>query len=109
MSQSNFPDGVVYNVTIKIDTEIESEWLEWITEDHIPEVIATGLFDEYKLFRLLEQDDDEGLTYIIQYFTSSIERYKKYINEFSPMLRSKTFDKWGNRFIAFRSVMQIVN
>jgi hypothetical protein len=81
----------------------------WLKNGHIPETMATGLFVEYKLFHLLEQEEQEGITYVVQYFTTSFAQYKKYIDEFSLQLRQKTFDKWGDQFISFRTVMEIVN
>jgi len=100
---------IVYNITIKIDPQIETEWLQWQKNEHIPDIMATGFFAEYKFFRLLEHNDADGISYVIQYFSSSIEQCKKYIEECSSSLRKKAFDKWGDRFIAFRTVMQIVN
>ena len=98
----------VYNITIKIDPQIEADWIKWQKEEHIPEIMATGLFSEYRFFRLLEQDETDGLTYIVQYFTSSLEQYKKYIEEFAPITRNNAIKKWGDRFVAFRTVMQSI-
>jgi hypothetical protein len=71
--------------------------------------MATGLFSDYKFFRLLEQDETEGVTYVIQYFSSSIEYYKKYITEFETLLNEKSFAKWRDQFVSFHTVMEIVN
>jgi hypothetical protein len=100
---------IVYNITIKVDPKIEKEWVKWQKKDHIPAVMATGLFNDHKFFKLLEQDETEGITYIIQYFTSSIGNYKKYIRELAPSLSEKAFSKWNDQFISFQTVMQIVN
>ncbi len=100
---------LVYNITLKIDADIEKDWITWMKQEHIPEVMATTLFTENKFFKLLEQDESDGITYVIQYFTASKENYDRYIHEFSPTLRQKAIEKWGNRFIAFRTVMQFVN
>ena len=100
---------LVYNITIKIDPSIETEWLQWQKNEHIPDIMATCLFHDYKFFRLLDQDEQDGITYVVQYFSSSIENYKKYIEEFAPLLRDKAFEMWGDRFVAFRTIMQIVN
>ncbi len=70
--------------------------------------MATGLFDSFKFFRLLEQDETEGPTYIVQYFISSRDKYDQYIKEHAPALRKKALDKWGNRFIGFRTLMETV-
>ena len=100
---------IVYNVTTKILPHIKEEWLVWQTNEHIPEVMATGFFDTCKMYRLMEQDESEGFTFTIQYFTSSWQRYQQYIDNRSASLRKKAIDKWGNQCIAFRTVMQLVN
>jgi hypothetical protein len=74
-------------------------------EEYIPETMATKLFDEYKMFRLMEQDDLDGPTFVIQLYTSSAERHRQYLDEFDPLLRQKAFEQWGGRFIAYRTLM----
>ena len=99
---------IIYNVTSKVAFEIEDDWVKWMLEEHLSEVVATGCFTHAQLLRLLESDDDEGATYTAQYFATSKELQEKYIAEFSASLREKAFAKWGNRFISFRSVMELV-
>lgn len=99
----------IYNVTIKVQESIKTEWLRWLREEHIPEVINTGCFNQAVILRLLETDDTEGPTYAIQYHAESKAMYNQYIEKFAGALRQKSFDKWGDKFIAFRSVMQVVN
>ncbi len=99
---------VVYNLSMKVNSSIEAEWVHWQKEEHIPEIMKTGLFSEYKMYRLFEQDSKDDITYVIQYFALSFENYNRYIKEFAPLLRQKAFDKWGNRFIAFRTIMESV-
>ena len=96
----------IYNVTIKIAHEIETAWLQWMQEIHMQEVVDTGLFDSYQFFYLHEGDDEEGKTYIAQYYTTHEERYKQYIEEFAPSLREKGYALFGNKFIAFRSILK---
>lgn len=100
---------IIYNVTIKVAAPIQDAWLHWLKEEHIPEVLATGCFTHAVTTRLLEIDDSEGPTYAVQYHAESKALYNKYIDRHAAVLRQRGFDKWGNQFIAFRSVMQIVN
>ena len=99
---------IVYNITTKVDRDIVDEWISWQLEEHIPEIISTGLFDDYKMYHLMEQDDEESSTFTSQFFTSSIERYDQYISGFASLLRNKAFLKWGDRVIGFRTVMKSV-
>ena len=100
---------IVYNITTKILPQIKEQWLHWQINEHIPEIMATGLFDEYKVYRLMEQDESEGLTFTVQYFTSSWQRYQQYVDTCSASMRKKAVVKWRNQCIAFRTVMQLVN
>ena len=99
---------IIYNITTKINRDIEEDWLRWQKEDHIKEIMDTNLFQEYSIFRLLEQDDSEGPTYVIQFLTDTVEKYHLYISGHALLLREKAFNKWGNQFIAFRSLLKAV-
>ncbi len=100
---------IIYNVTIKVAEPINDAWLQWLTQEHIPDVVGTGCFTHAVVTRLLEIDDSEGPTYAVQYHAESKAFYNKYIDQFAGEMRRRAFEKWGDQFIAFRSVMQIVN
>jgi hypothetical protein len=99
---------IIYNVTVKIAEQLAEQWLQWILHEHIPEIMSTGCFKHYRVMRLLEVDDSEGPTYAIQYHAASMEMYRRYLDEHSGRLRIKSFEKWGDGFIAFRSVLEVV-
>ena len=98
----------IYNLTVKVDKDIEDEWIQWQKEIHIPEVMGTGLFYEHHFFQLLEQDESEGKTFVVQFFANIFDDYKKYIQLYASGLRNKTMGKWGNQFIAFPTLLQSV-
>jgi hypothetical protein len=100
---------IIYNVTTKIDQSIADSWLEWLKKEHIPEIINTGCFTHAVILSLLETDDTEGPTYAVQYHAESKALYNKYIEKYAEVMRKKAMDKWENKFIAFRSLMQVVN
>lgn len=100
---------IIYNVTTKVHHAIHHHWLQWLREEHIPEIIETGCFTHANILELMEVDLSEGPTYAVQYIAESKGLYNLYIENFSAAMRKKAFDKWGDQFIAFRSVMRIVN
>ncbi len=99
----------IYNVTIKVSNEIAEAWLIWLRSEHIPDVLSTGCFTKATILHLFEMDDQESVTYAVQYHAESKASYNLYIDKFADSLRQKSYDKWGDRFVAFRTVMQIVN
>ena len=100
---------IIYNVTTKVQANIATMWLEWIKDEHIPDIIETACFTHASILRLLETDDTDGPTYAIQYFGESKALYDQYIDQFAEAMRQKSFQKWGDGFISFRSVMSVVN
>lgn len=100
---------IIYNVTTKVDYAVADAWLQWLQEEHIPEIIQTGCFTHATILQLLESDESEGPTYAIQFHADSKALYNRYIRDYAAEKQKKALEKWGNKFIAFRSVMQVVH
>ena len=100
---------IVYNVTLKVETDAADAWVRWMTEEHIADVIATGLFVDCRLCRLLEQDESDGITYSAQYLCKNMDDYHTYINEHAETMRDKGLKLFAGKFVAFRSVMEIIS
>lgn len=100
--------NIIYNVTVKVDFEIHDEWLLWMKEVHIPDVMATNCFIDYKLLRLMEEVSEEGITYAIQYRCQGISDYMHYSNTYAPALQKAHSEKYKDKFVAFRTLLKEV-
>jgi hypothetical protein len=98
----------IYNVTIKVDWSIHEAWLRWMQEEEIPAMLDSAYFHDYQMVRLLEVDDEDGPTYAIQYYTHTREDYQKYLQVISSAFSDKARKKWGDRFILFGTLMEVV-
>lgn len=101
--------GFIYNVTIKVDNTIATEWYQWLVQEHIPDVMATNCFESYRVVKLLELEDAEGPTFAIQYQLASRQDYLNYLELHAATLQARSHERWGNRFIAFRTLMEVVH
>jgi len=99
---------VLYNVTVGIDSQVETEWLQWMKNKHIPDVMATGMFVEYKMFKVLNQDDESSISYSVQYFAESIEKVVAYLDNYAPPLVEEHRNKFKDRHVAFRTLLEEV-
>lgn len=99
----------IYNVTIKIDNSIEQPWLDWMIKEHIPEVMATGMFTEYRICRLVGLEENDGITFAIQYHVLDLDTFQKYQKEHAPRLKVQGKKLFPNKFVAFRTMMQILD
>ncbi|MEP7252636.1 MAG: DUF4286 family protein [Ginsengibacter sp.] len=98
----------IYNTTIKIDNDIEDEWSKWIRETFITETINTGLFYDHRFFKLLDQDEREGKTFIIQFYSNDRRSCDDYTANQSKNFEKMMADKWGDKFIVFQSLLESV-
>ncbi len=100
---------IIYNVTVKLDLSIADQWIEWLKKEHIPDLINTGCFTHASILRLLEQEEDNCVTYAIQYHATDLSKYNDYIEHYADTMRKKATEKWRDQFISFRTVMEVVN
>jgi hypothetical protein len=99
---------IIYNVTLNVDTDVHEEWLAWMKSIHIPEVMATGLFLDNRICRVLS-DDDGGITYAVQYTCADMATYERYKSEHAPRLQAETQKRYGGRFAAFRTLLEVLH
>ena len=101
---------IIYNVTVNIDESVHAEWLEWMLNKHIPDVMATGMFVENRVLRLLsgQQEDETGATYAIQYSCESLEKLEDYQKRFAPALQKEHTERYHGKFGAFRTLLEVV-
>lgn len=100
---------ILYNVTVNVEPEYVLEWLEWMKSEHIPEVMGTGFFVEHKLFRLRNEMENNGETFSVQYFARDMSRLNFYLENEAPRLRKAHHDKFGDKCVSFRTILETVD
>jgi hypothetical protein len=99
---------VLYNITISVDATCSEEWFEYMKNDHIPAVLATGHFRDYKLCRV-EGDEQGGLTFAVQYLAHSVEAFTTYQTDCAPALQADFVKRWGSKAAAFRTILPVIS
>ena len=98
---------IIYNVTVKINPEIESEWLLWMKCHHIPDVLRTGSFLKCRILKLLIEETD-GSTFAIQYDCESQDVLDHYRTHLSPALQKDHTARFLGKFVAFRTTLELI-
>ncbi|NJO03766.1 MAG: DUF4286 family protein [Bacteroidia bacterium] len=100
---------IIYNVTLNVEDDIHTEWLEWMRNEHIPAIMQTGLFLKYKIFKIIsETEETTGFTYAIQYSLKDVKDFLTYSDLHAPRLQKQSHDKYGQRVLAFRTLLEEV-
>ena len=77
-------------------------------ETHIPQVMATGMFLSHRLLKVLDSPN-EGVTYCTQYIAENLENYETYQTVHAPALQEDLNERFKNRFVAYRTLMEFVS
>ncbi|MBL7774394.1 MAG: DUF4286 family protein [Saprospiraceae bacterium] len=99
---------LLYNVTITVDLDVHEEWLRWMRETHIPDVMATGMFVSHRLCRLLGHEHEGSEIYTVQYTVREMRLLRQYMDNFAPRLQAEHQERFAGKFAAFRSVMEVM-
>jgi hypothetical protein len=99
---------ILYNVTSSIDPEVADEWLDFMRDTHMPEVMDTGFFLKSQLCRLLNEEND-GITYAAQYYCLSLDQLEEYQRLCAPALRASLEARFAGKYMSFRTVLEVVD
>ncbi|MFC2175793.1 DUF4286 family protein [Bacteroidota bacterium] len=98
---------IIYNVTVNINPKVHDQWIAWMKEMHIPEVMATGLFIENRFAKVLVEDQG-GITYSTQYLCATMEDLNAYKQYHATRIEGLHAKKFEGEFVAFRTLLETV-
>jgi hypothetical protein len=100
---------LIYNVTITLDTDIADQWVRWMTETHIPDIMMTGMFISFRMGRLLSHEHDDSEIFTVQYLAADMNHLQQYLEEFAPALQNEHKTQFEGKYAVFRTVMELVD
>ena len=99
---------ILYNETVSIDNSVAGEWLQWMKEVHIPAVMGTGFFLSNQIARLINEIDNGGTTYAVQYYCRSMVDLEEYQRDHAPELQREHQQRFEGKFVVFSSMLEVV-
>lgn len=99
---------IIYNVTINVEESVHKDWLYWMRNEHIPDVLATGKFFKALMSKVLIEEEMGGTTYSVQYTAKSKESLERYYKEDAERLRGE-IGKFSGKVVAFRTELEVIS
>lgn len=99
---------VLYNVTVSVSPEKSGDWLHYMRTQHVPEVMATGAFRDWKICRI-HGEEEGGEAYSVQYVAHSGSDLDHYLREHAPALQADHALHFGKYTAAFRTILSILD
>ncbi len=99
---------IIYNVTINVSEEVHDEWLTWMKQEHIPQMLDTGKFINALMTKVLVEEPMGGITYSVQYKAESKAMLESYYEENAEELRSIS-KRFKDKVVSFRTELEVIS
>lgn len=99
---------LIYNVTIHIAPSAEADFVAWMQNEHIQEVLATQCFHKAIFLKNQTENTEKYRAYTCQYFCATATDLDHYYQEFAPALRQKGQQKFGKAMVGTRTEFQVL-
>lgn len=100
---------IIFNVTTNIHESVHDQWLKWMQEKHIPEILATEKFSSARIVKVLVEEEMGGITYSVQYTTDSKDTLEKYYLEDQPRFDREALELFADKMLSFRTELEVIS
>lgn len=98
---------IIYSVTIVLEPAIETDWVDWMSRVHVPDVLRTACFNQSRMYRVVDTSD--APTYVLHYHCHTLEDYHRYRDNYAAALQSQHSARYAGRFRATRQILEEVS
>jgi hypothetical protein len=100
---------IYYNITSRLDINIENEWVKWMQETQIPEILNTKYFTEAKLLKINLDENESSCTYAVQLLSSSKNSIDNFIKNKARALKENSFRIFGEKALSFSTKLEVIS
>ena len=68
---------------------LSKAWLDWMKNHHLPKMMSTGQFTQARLFKVISDQDQGGVSYATQYHCASKKEYDTYIEQYAKSFAAR--------------------
>jgi hypothetical protein len=97
---------ILYNITVNIEPHIKNSWLDYVRNIYVPSVMATNLFVDHRIFKLLNDSSESGLTYSIQFYSNTLSEAEQYIGEHAQEITSLHNQRFRHQQVSFMTMLE---
>lgn len=100
--------NVIYEVNLTIQKDTVPEFVKWLKDEHIKDVLAFKGFKSADMFQVESTKEGFG-EYCCQYHVETREDLEDYLTNHAPRMRQHGLDKFGSKFSATRRILHFVD
>lgn len=99
---------IIYNTTFSVPKDLQNEFLDFIRDEYIPQALKTNLLKEPRLARVFGRDEDNGLSYALEFKTDSVEDLERWNQAVGQKLYAQLTAKFKQNILGFATLLQLI-
>lgn len=99
---------LLYNITFKVDLDVNDEWLRWMKKVYINRMMDTGKFEEYRFCRLMGVEESDGFTYALQFLCPNMITYQLFQEKDAYAIQKAHALRYKDRYVSFSTLMKVI-
>lgn len=100
---------LLYNTTYTLEAEVERNFLIWIKECYIPQVIEDGKLHSPRLMKILSHSEDGTLSYSLQFEVKDSSTLHAWHLSKGRFLNEELLKVFKDKIIGFPTLMEILD
>ena len=100
---------IVFNTTFHVEEDIQEEFIEYMLQEFIPASTKSGMLKFPRLARVFGKDEDEGLSFAMEFQVVDIVVMEKWKSEESNSVFAPLMDRFKEKMIGFSTLMQTID
>lgn len=98
---------LLFNVTVIIEEIEANDWLQWMKDNHIPQLMATECFVSYRLLKIMDSPN-EGISFCVQFIAEDKDHHQTFLDLHEQQFIAEMYAKYPNKLVTFSTLMEFV-
>lgn len=99
---------IIYSISTALEEGLEDSWVKFMKEDHIPIIMQTGLFVDYRFSRVITAQGTD-VTYNLQLRCKGHAELSQFRGLHELSLQKIEYQNFEGKYAAFQSVLEQVD
>lgn len=100
---------IVFNTTFHVDEIIQDDFIEYMLQVFIPMSTKSGLLTSARLAKIFGKEEDEGLSFAMEFSVDDIVAMEKWNAEESKNVFNPLMERFKEKLIGFSTLMQTID
>lgn len=99
---------IICNTTYNVDSSVVDQWICWVKETYVPQIMKLGFFLENQLARVMVDEQMGGATFCLQFTAQDMDVYANFESNHVANYDAMLLKKYNGKVVMFRTLMEIV-